>query len=66
MMRINNHWEKVDTWQDVIRVVREYYNEDLADRAEELIYDLIDSFKERIDELSSWDCDDDADDWCDD
>ena len=66
MMRIENHWERIESWQDVIRVIREYYNEDLADRAEELILDMIDSFKERIDELSFWDYDDDADDWCDD
>ena len=64
MMRINGHWEDVSTWQDVVRVVREYYNEELADKAEEIICDLIDGFKDRIEELSYYDAWDD--DWCDD
>ena len=39
MMRIEGHWETVDTLQDVVRVVREYYNRELADVLEELIPD---------------------------
>lgn len=37
MMHIEGHWETVDTLQDVVRVVREYYNRELADVLEELI-----------------------------
>ena len=39
MMRIEGHWETVDTLQDVVRVIREYYNRELADVLEELIPD---------------------------
>jgi hypothetical protein len=37
MMRIEGHWETVDTLEDVTRVIREYYNSELADILEELI-----------------------------
>lgn len=37
MMRIEGHWETINTLQDVVRVVREYYNSELADALEELI-----------------------------
>lgn len=37
MMQIEGHWETVNTLQDVVRVVREYYNRELADVIEELI-----------------------------
>lgn len=39
MMYIEGHWETVDTLQDIVRVVREYYNCELADAMEELIPD---------------------------
>ena len=37
MIYIEGHWETVNTLQDVARVIREYYNRDLADALEELI-----------------------------
>lgn len=37
MMNIEGHWENVDTLEDVARIVREYYNRELADKLEELI-----------------------------
>ena len=37
MIRIEGHWETINTLEDVARVVREYYNRELADVLEELI-----------------------------
>lgn len=37
MILINNCWENVETLEDVSRVVREYYNRELADELDELI-----------------------------
>lgn len=37
MIRIEGHWETINTLEDVARVVREYYNSELADALEELI-----------------------------
>ena len=39
MMYIEGHWETVDTLQDIVRVIREYYNRELADAMEELVPD---------------------------
>lgn len=37
MIRIEGHWESIETIRDVSRVVREYYNEELADKIDDLI-----------------------------
>ena len=37
MMRIEGHWETIDSFEDVSRVIREYYNRELADELDELI-----------------------------
>ena len=37
MILINGNWESVETLRDVSRVVREYYNRELADELDELI-----------------------------
>ena len=37
MIRIEGHWETLDTLEDVSRVIREYYNRELADELDELI-----------------------------
>ena len=37
MMYIEGHWEIVDSLRDVVRIIREYYNRELADKIEELI-----------------------------
>lgn len=60
MMYIEGHWETVDDLQDVIKIVREYYNPELADTADKLLDYLIDGFKQKIDELTYYD------DWNDD
>lgn len=37
MIRIEGHWETLDTLQDISRVIREYYNRELADEMDKLI-----------------------------
>lgn len=37
MMYIEGHWETVTSLQDVARIIREYYNRELADKMEELV-----------------------------
>lgn len=37
MIRINGHWETVTSLQDVARIIREYYNRELADEMDKLI-----------------------------
>lgn len=53
MMYIEGHWETVDTLQDVVRVVREYYNHELADKIEELIPEDNTENLAELDELRS-------------
>ena len=53
MMHIEGHWETVDTLSDISRIVREYYNYELADVLDELIETtkISDYELERLDEL---------------
>ena len=37
MVYIEKHWETVDSLQDISRIIREYYNTELADIMDELI-----------------------------
>ena len=37
MILINDCWENVETLEDVSRVVRKYYNRELADEMDDLI-----------------------------
>ena len=37
MLLIEDHWELVDSLNDISRVIREYYNPELADKLDELI-----------------------------
>lgn len=37
MMNIEGHWETITSLEDVARVVREYYNRELADELDSLI-----------------------------
>lgn len=37
MLHIEGHWETVDSLQDVSRIIREYYNTELADEIDSLI-----------------------------
>lgn len=53
MMNIEGHWETVDSLDDVVKVIREYYNYELADRMKELMESIIvaSDERERVDEL---------------
>lgn len=51
MMYINGHWENVDTLQDIARVIREYYNPELANEMEEQVQEIIDHLNNEIDQL---------------
>ena len=51
MMYIEKHWETVDNLRDVSRVIREYYNRELADELDNLIEEeeaYIDDLKNEI------------------
>lgn len=37
MMYIEKHWETVDSLQDISKIIREYYNRELADELDILI-----------------------------
>lgn len=37
MMYIEGHWETINDLNEAARIVREYYNDELADKIEELI-----------------------------
>lgn len=37
MILIDGHWERVNTLQDISRIIREYYNSELADEMDGLI-----------------------------
>lgn len=45
MMYIEKHWETVDALRDVSRVIREYYNYELANKLDELIEDKEDEIQ---------------------
>ena len=45
MILIEGHWEKVNALQDISRIIREYYNYELADEMDK----LIDEFEENED-----------------
>ena len=51
MIYIEKHWETIDDLRDVSRVIREYYNRELADELDELIDEqegYIDDLKNEI------------------
>lgn len=68
MMYINKHWETIDTLEDVSKIIRENYSEELADKMDELLEQLFDAFTNRIEELtdSFYSLRDNDGDWCDD
>lgn len=37
MMYIEGHWETVNSLRDIAKIVREYYNRELADKMDELV-----------------------------
>lgn len=51
MMYIEKHWETVDSLRDISRIIREYYNRELADELDNLIEEeeaYIDDLKNEI------------------
>lgn len=53
MMYIEGHWETVNTLSDISRIIREYYNDELADKMDELLAStkISDYELERLEEL---------------
>lgn len=51
MIQIEGHWERVDNLYDIERIVREYYNSDLADELNSLI-EIQDDKIERLERLT--------------
>ena len=37
MMKVNGHWERAETLEDISRIIREHYNSELADKMDYLI-----------------------------
>lgn len=37
MMYIEGHWETIDSLRDISKIIREYYNRELADEMDKLI-----------------------------
>ena len=53
MMWIEGHWETVNTLSDISRIIGEYYNDELADKMDELLAStkISDYEIERLEEL---------------
>ncbi len=53
MMYIEGHWESVDSLNDIAKIIREYYNYELADKMIELMESTtISNYElERLEEL---------------
>ena len=53
MMYIDGHWETVNGLKDISKIIREYYNEELADEMDRLLAStrISDYELERLDEL---------------
>ena len=66
MMRIEGHWETVTSLQDISRIIREYYNRELADEMDKLIKMQEDEVRYLQLELLNAPIYDNVDDWCDD
>ena len=54
MMNIEGHWETVTSLEDVSRIIREYYNRELADKMDGLIEMQEDEIKELRADLNWW------------
>lgn len=66
MLCINGHWEAVTSLRDISKIIREYYNRELADKMDELIEIQEDEIFELRQDLYDIPMCDDADCWCDD
>lgn len=55
MNYVEGNWENADSLQDIARIIKEYYNTELADKLYEII-DEIDcqgNYKEQVDRLEN-------------
>lgn len=67
MMYIEGHWETINSLRDIARIIREYYNRELADEMDELIDMQEDEIRElRLELYNAPMYDDDVDCWCED
>lgn len=48
MILVNDNWEEVRDLQDVSKIIREYFNEDLADELDKLIPEYTDEEYENL------------------
>lgn len=54
MLLINEYWEDAETLRDVSRIIREYYNRELADKLDELIDEQEFQIETLIEELEQY------------
>ena len=55
MMYIEKHWETIDDLKDISRILREYYNRELADELDELIVEQEEFIKDLQNEIMNLD-----------
>ena len=55
MLHIEGHWETVDSLRDVSRIIREYYNTELADEIDSLIDECVEeeSYSQQVYKLEN-------------
>ena len=53
MLHIGGHWETVDSLRDVSRIIREYYNSELADKMDSLIDEEEENYSQQVYELEN-------------
>ena len=54
MMYIEGHWETISSLEDVARIIREYYNRELANEMDKLLEIQEDEIKELRKDLNWW------------
>ena len=57
MILVNDNWEQIRDLQDVSKIIREYYNKDLADELDELIPEHTDEEYEELEDAYEQKCD---------
>lgn len=55
MIYIEGNWENAESLQDIAKIIREYYNTELADKLYEIIdeIDCQEDYKEQVDRLEN-------------
>lgn len=52
MIYIEGNWENAESLQDIAKIIKEYYNTELADKLYEII-DCQGNYKEQVDRLEN-------------